>query len=320
MVRFVACCFVVWGVSGLSAGQGYPVKPVRIVAGAPAGGGADIILRPIAQRLSEALGAQFIIDNRPGAGSTIAAQLVASSPPDGYTLLQASASSFSISPFLFKKPPYDPVNDFTPVTLIATAPLLVAVHPSVPANSVKELVGLARSKPGRLFYASNGKGSFSHFTTEMFARAAGITMVRVPYKGGASAVMSTLSGESQVIVTAIPTLIAQVRASRLRALGVTSTGRSPIMPQTPTVSEAGVPGFESVQWYAIFAPKHTPMAIADKLFVEIRRAGESASVRSSLVQEGAEPAVNGPRALAEFHQADVARWRRVIRESDVVLE
>lgn len=300
--------------------QSYPVKPIRLIVGGPPGGGADVVMRPIAHKLSETLGQQVIVDNRPGAGSMIAAQLVAGSPPDGYTVLQASASGFSISPFLQKKLPYDPIHDFTPITLIATAPLMVTVHPSLPVRSVKDLIGLARTKPGQLLYASNGKGSFSHLTTEMFARSAGIKIVHVPYKGGTPAVIDTVSGNVQVVITAFPTLIAQVRASRLRALAVTGEKRAPVLPELPTVAESALPGFVSVQWYGIFAPKGTPATITNRLHGEIQRAAESPAVKAPLSQEGAELTVTGPQALAEFLRADVLKWQRVIRESGIVLE
>jgi len=318
IVSSLVLCGMISG--GPSWCQSYPVKPVRLIVGGPPGGGADVVMRPIAQKLSETLGQQVIVDNRPGAGSMIAAQLAAGSPPDGYTVLQASASGFSISPFLQKKLPYDPIHDFTPITLIATAPLMLTVHPSLPVRSVKDLISLARTKPGQLLYASNGKGSFSHLTTEMFARSAGITIVHVPYKGGTPAVIDTVSGNVQIVITAVPTLITQVRAARLRPLAVTSVKRSSAVPELPTVAESGLQGFESVQWYAVLAPKQTPAAITDKLYGEIRKAAESPAVRAPLAQEGAEMAVNGPQALAEFLRTDIAKWQKIIRESKIVLE
>lgn len=310
---------------GLVAGesswcQSYPAKPVRLITGAPPGGGGDVITRPIAQRLSESLGQQFIVDNRPGAGSVIAAQIVVGSPPDGYTVLQASGSNFSISPFLLKKRPYDPVQDFAPVTLVATAPLMVTVHPSLPVKSVRELIALAKAKPRSLLYASNGKGSLSHLTAEMFSSTAGIAMLHVPYKGGTPAVIDTASGQVQLVFTSVLTVLPQVRASRLRALAVTSSKRSLAIPELPTVAESGLPGFESLQWWGMFAPKNTPTAITEKLYSEIRKAAESPSVQAALAQEGAELAVKGSKALAEFHQADIAKWQKVIRQSQIVIE
>jgi tripartite-type tricarboxylate transporter receptor subunit TctC len=307
-------------VYGVAHAQGYPTKPVRLVVGGPAGGGADIVMRPLAQRLTEQMGQQVVVDNRPGAGAIIAGQIVMATPADGYTLLQAAASGFAVSPFAQKKQPYDPEWDFTPVTMVAIAPMMITVNPALPVRAVKELVGLAKAKQNRLLYASNGQGSFSHLTTELFSRTTGIRMTHVPYKGGTPAVIDTVSGQTQVIITALPTLITQVKASRLRALAVTSLKRSSAVPELPTVSESGYPGFESVQWYAIFAPKALPAAITERLYHEIRIAAESAALKAPLAQEGAELMVTGPTALAEFLRADILKWRKVISESKIVLE
>src|ERR1700704_957042 len=238
--------------------QGYPVKPIRLIVAGPAGGGNDVITRPIVQKLSESMGQQVIVDDRPGAGTLLAGQATAGAAPDGYTVLMGTISTLCISPYLVRKQPYDPIQDFTPITLVATAGLMVTVHPALPAKTIRELIGLARNRPGQLTYASNGAGSLSHLTTELFSRAAGIRMVHVPYKGGSPAAMDTIGGHPQLLVTAIPTLIAHVKASRLRALAVTGSRRSPALPDLPTVAESGLPDFESSQWYAAFAPKHMP--------------------------------------------------------------
>jgi len=300
--------------------QTYPLKPVRlIVGGAPAAGG-DLIMRPIAQRLTESTGQQFIIDNRPGAGSLVAGQIAAAAPADGYTILQGSASGFSIAPFLAKKRPYDPVQDFTPITMIARAPLLVAVHPALAARSVNDLVTLAKAKPGALLYGSNGIASFSHLTAELFSRTVGVSMTHVPYKGGAPAAMDAVAGNVQVVITSVPTLLAQVKSGRLRALAITSAKRSATLPEVATVAESGFPGFESVQWYGVFAPKGTPRAIVEKLHKEIYAAVDTPRFKQSLSAEGAEAAVDGPDALADFHRADIARWAKVVRQLNIVLE
>jgi tripartite-type tricarboxylate transporter receptor subunit TctC len=306
--------------AGAVWGQGFPAKPVRFVVIGPPAGGADVIARPVAQRMTEAIGQAVVVDNRPGAGGIVGSQFVAGAPPDGYTILLATASGFSIAPFLGKKRPYDPMQDFAAVTLLATAPMLVTVHPSLPVKSVKELIGLARARPRDLLYASNGAGSFSHLTTELFSHAAGISMVHVPYKGGTPAVIDTMSGATQVLITALPTLIAQVKAGRLRALAVTSGKRSSAVPDLPTVAETGLRGFESVQWYGVFAPRNTPPAIVERLHVEIRKAAEGPAVKAPLSQEGADLVVTGPRALAEFLRSDIAKWQKVIREAGIVLE
>ena len=306
--------------SGIAAAQGYPAKPVRLVTGGPPGGGADVILRPVAQRLSEQMGQQVIIDNRPGAGNVISVQIVKASPADGYTLLQATASGFSVAPFVLKRPPYDPERDFVPVTLIAKAPMMITINPALPVKSVKDLVALAKARPNQLLYGSNGLASFSHLTTELFSSSTGARMTHVPYKGGSPAVIDAVSGHVQVLITALPTLMAQVKASRLRALAVTSSMRSSAVPELPTLAESGYPGFESVQWFGVFAPRGTPAAIVERLYNEFRRAGESPTLKAPLAQEGAELVVTGPQALADFLRADIAKWRKVIKESNIVLE
>lgn len=301
--------------------QAYPVKPIRlIVAGPPPGGGTDLVSRPIAQKLSDSLGQAVIVDNRPGAGTLLAGQGTVTAPPDGYTILMATISTMCISPYLVKKQPYDAVNDFTPITLVATAGLMIAVHPALPARTTKELIGFAKSKPGQLTYASNGAGSLSHLTTEMFNRAAGISMVHVPYKGGAPAAIDTVGGHTQLLITAIPTIIAHVKSSRLRAISVTSSKRSSAVPDLPTVAEAGLPGFQSSQWYAAFAPKNTPMPIVEKLYGELGKAADVPSVKAALSQEGAELITTGPTALATLVRADSARWQKLARDSLVVID
>jgi tripartite-type tricarboxylate transporter receptor subunit TctC len=300
--------------------QAYPFKPISLILGGSAAGGADVVARPLAQKLSESFGQQVVVDNRAGGGGVISAQAVLSSPPDGYTMFLGAAANMSIMPALIRKLPFDPVKDFAPVTLVATAPLMVAVHPSLPVKSVKELVAFAKARPGQVLCASNGTGSIQHLTIEMFNRAAGISLLHVPYKGGTPAVIDTVGGQAQMIITAVPTLLSQVRASRLRALAVTSSKRVSALPEIPTVAESGLPGFESVQWYGIFARRSTPAAIVDKWYGEVRKALESPSVKSGLTQEGAEPAANGPQALAEFHRVDMARWQKVVRESNIVID
>jgi tripartite-type tricarboxylate transporter receptor subunit TctC len=300
--------------------QAYPFKPIRLIASGSAAGGADVVVRPIAQKLSESFGQQVVVDNRTGGGGVIAAQAVLSSSPDGYTMFFGNAISMSIAPALNQKLPYDPVRDFAPVTLVATAPLMVAVHPSLPVKSVKELVAFAKARPGQVLCASNGTGSIQHLTIAMFNRAAGISLLHVPYKGGTPAVIDTVGGQAQMIITAVPTLLSQVRASRLRALAVTSSKRVSGLPEIPTMAESGLPGVESVQWFGIFARRNTPVAIIEKWSGEVRKAMESPSVKSGLTQEGAEPAAEGPQALAEFHRVDMAKWQKVVRESNIVME
>jgi len=300
--------------------QAYPTKPVRVVLPGPPGTAPDVIARTITQKVSQSLGRQFIVDNRPGAGGIVSAQITAAAPADGYTLLLASSGALTIAPFLAAKRPYDPVQDFAPVTLVAIAPLIVTAHPSLPVNSVKDLIALAKARPKQLMFASTGTGSVQHLTIELLSREAGIDFVHVAYKGGAPAVLSTVSGEAQLLITAIPAVLAQIRSSRLRALGVTSGQRSSALPEVPTLSQSGLPGFESVTWYGMFAPKNTPAAVIETLYSEIRKAADGASVKSTLAQEGVELQVNGPRSLAEVLRTDTAKWQKVIRESNIVLD
>jgi len=305
-------------VSGDGATQvAYPVKPVRLVSSAPPGGGGDILVRPVAQRLTELLGQQFLVDNRPGAGGIIAAQAVIKANPDGYMLIASSASTFSIAPYLQQERPYDPETDLAPIALYAQAALLLAVHPSLPVRSTRELIALAKSRPGQLLYASNGNGSLSHLTTEMFGRAAGVSFVHVPYKGGAPAVLDTLSGYVQLIITALPTVVAQIKSTRLRAVAVTGAKRSAVLPELPTVAESGLPRFESVQWYAMFGPRNLPADIVNRLYEAMQKVMESPQVKGPMTQEGAEVSVAAPTALAQYLKADSAKWRKVIREAGV---
>jgi tripartite-type tricarboxylate transporter receptor subunit TctC len=306
--------------AGASWSESYPVKPVRIVLQGPPASGPDVIMRPIARSLSESLGQPVIVDNRPGASGVIAAQAVASSPPDGYTLFLGNSSSFSIAPFLLKKRPYDPVLDFTPVTLVVTAPLIVTSHPALPVTSIQELIGLAKAKPGQILFASPGTGTIQHLTMELFTLAAGITMVHVPYKGGTPAVIDTVSGQVNVAITAVPAVLSQIKASRLRALAVTGSKRLATAPDIPTVAESALPGFDCVQWYGLFVPKSTPAAVVEKLYREVRKATQGPGVHSAVVQEGVELDVNGPQALAEFLRLDMAKWQKVIRESNIPLD
>jgi tripartite-type tricarboxylate transporter receptor subunit TctC len=280
-------------------------------------------MRPVAKRFSESVGQQMILDNRPGAAGVVAAQIVSSAAADGYTILIAASGAMSIAPFLAKKPPYDPLQNFSPVTLLAVAPLIVAAHPSLPVKSIKELIALAKAKPKQILFASAGTATVGHLTMEMFSRAAGVTMAHVPYKSGTPAVIDAVSGQVQLVITGVPAVLPQIKASRLRALAVTSAKRSAAVPAVLSIAESGVQGFDSLIWYGIFAPKNTPADIVQKLFFELRKATDGAGVKSAAIQEGVDLEVTGPRPLAEFHRLDVEKWQKVIRDirdSGVVLE
>ena len=305
---------------GVTWSEPYPGRPIRLVVQGLASSAPDIIMRPIAQRVSQSVGQPVIVDNRPGAGGVVAAQIAVSAPPDGYTILVAASGTISIVPFLMKKQPYDPLEDLAPVTLVAIAPLIVTAHPSLPVTSVKDLIAFAKSSPKKILFGTPGVGSVQHLTMEMFNHAAGVSLGHIPYKGGAAAVIDTVGGQIQLVITAIPAVLPQIKASRLRALGVTSAKRSSAVPDVPTIAESGLAGFEAATWYGMYAPRNTPTKIVEKLYTEMRKATEAPDVQSAAAQEGVELEVKGSRALAEFQRIDMAKWQRIIRESNIVLE
>jgi tripartite-type tricarboxylate transporter receptor subunit TctC len=250
----------------------------------------------------------------------VAAQIAASAPPDGYTVLVAASGTVAIAPLLMKNLPFDPLTDLTPVTMIAVAPLIVTAHPSVRAATIRDLIALAKSSPKKIMFGTPGIGSVQHLTMELFNRAAGVSLVHVPYKSGASAVIDTVGGQIQLAVTSIPAVLPHIRASRLQALGITSEKRSAVVPAVPTFDESGLPGFKAATWYAMYAPKKTSARIVDRLYIEVRKAAELPDVKSTAAQEGVDLQPAGPAALAQFQQVDMAKWQRVIGASHIVLE
>jgi tripartite-type tricarboxylate transporter receptor subunit TctC len=306
-----------------SWGQTYPGKPIRLVIGGLPGTAPDVIARLIQPHVSEALGQPVVIDNRGGGAGVLAAQIAIAAPADGYTVLFSGGASVTIVPFLTKKRPYDPVRDFTPVTLGTIAPMVFACHPSLPVKSVQDLIDLAKAKPKELLFASPGVGSIHHLAIEMFNRAAGVSIVHVPYRGGPPAVMDAIGGRVQLVVTTVIPSQVHVKAGKLRPIAVTSLKRVNVYPDVPTVSESGLQGFEALQWFAMFAPRDTPAAIRDRIFSEVRKSVEIPSVASALAEQGQDVAVNGPQALADFQRTEIAKWGKVIlhlRESGSVLE
>ena len=305
---------------GAAPAQSYPEKPVRVVVPFPAGGAADIVARQVAQGLGANVGVQFIVDNRAGAGGAIGADNVARAQPDGYTLLFASSSAMSINPHIGGKSPYDALRDFTPIVLIGFAPNVLVVHPSLPAKTVKDLIALAKAKPGALNFASNGSGTLSHLTAELFMQRAGIKWVHVPYKGAAPAVVDTMAGNVTVLFAAYPSVSAQARAGRLRALAVTSAKRAEIAPDLPTVAEAALPGFESSQWWGLYGPAGLPAAIANRLNAETNKVLKTSDVRKRLAGDGAEAAGGTPGELASYHKADFEKWAKVVKAAGIKAE
>ena len=297
--------------------QNYPAKPIRVVVPQAPGGGNDTIARMIGQKLTATLKQQIAVDNRPGAGGMIAAELVAKAAPDGYTLLLANVATLAIIPNVQKKPPYDALRDFEPVSLIAQAPLLVVVHPSLPVKSMKELIALAKAKPGQLNYASNGVGSSTHLATELFAMLAGVKLVHVPYKGLAPALTDVLSGQVPLMFSSAVAMMPHVKAGKLRALGMTGSRRAASQPEIPTVAEAaGLKDYEAGSWYGLAAPAGTPRAIIELLNRETVAAMKAPDIIERLSFEGVIPVGNSPEEFAAYIRAEHARIGRVIRATD----
>ena len=297
-------------------GQAYPARPIRMVVPFSPGGPNDIIARLIGNRLAEALGQQVVIDNRPGGGGNIGTDTVAKAPADGYTLLSAGPGSLIMNPVLMKVP-YDTARDFAPVSLMAHAPNVLVVHPSVPANSVKELIALARAQPGRLNYASSGPGSSAHVAVALFASMAHIDITHVPYRGTGPGVNDLVGGQVQLAIVGIPPVLPHIKQGRLRALGVTGKTRSAELPDVPTVDEAGVPGYVVNLWYGLLAPAGTPPAIVTRLASEVTRIVRAPEMREKLAAAGAEPGGGTPEHYAAVIRADTVLWTRVIREAGI---
>jgi tripartite-type tricarboxylate transporter receptor subunit TctC len=298
----------------------YPSKPIRIVAPFPPGGPADILSRTIGQKLSQSWGQPVVIDNRPGAGGNIGADVVAKSAPDGYTLLMGFVGTHAINPSLYAKMPFDNVKDFEPVARVALVTIVLVVNPSVPAHSLKELIALAKSKPGELTFGSPGHGTPQHLAGEMFNTMAGVKMLHVPYKGAVPALSDLLGGQVSLIFSSMPPALPLVKAGKLRALGVTSTTRSPAAPEIPTLAESGLPGYVVSNWYGILAPRGTPKEIVAKLNAEIVRILNLPDVKESLAVQGAEPFTSTPEQFAAYIKEETEKWAKIVKHSGVQLE
>jgi tripartite-type tricarboxylate transporter receptor subunit TctC len=320
-MRSIACLLAaaaLWP-SGAAA-QDYPAKPIRFIVPFPPGGGNDTIARMLGQRISASTGQQVLVDNRPGAGGTIGAEAAARAPADGYTMFLAGVATHGINPNLRRKLPYDPVKDFDAVSLIASAPLLVVVHPSMPAKSIKELISLAKAKPGVINYASNGNGSSSHMAVELFNMMTGTRMTHIPYKGLSAALTDLLSGEVQVMFSSAVAALPQVKSRRLRALAMTGARRSPAIPDIPTVAEAGVPGYETGSWYGVVVPAGSPRAAIDRLSREIQTIVKSPEITSRLNDEAVIPVGSTSEAFDKHIRAELARWAKVIKAAKIELD
>ena len=293
----------------------YPAKAIRYVVPFPAGGPLDIVARAIGQELNKSWGQPVVIDNRPGAGGNIGADLVAKAPADGYTILMGAVSTHAINVTLYNKLPYDPIRDFAPVTLITSVPNVLVVHPSVPANNVKELIALAKSRPGQLNFASGSTGSAGHLAGELFNSMAGVRMTHIPYKGAAPAVVDLMAGHVSLMFDNMSSALPNIKATRVRALAVTTLKRSPLLPQLPTISDAGLRGFDIATWFGIFAPAGAPPDIVARLNGEIVRILHTPEMKERLALLGAEPIGNKPDEFAAFVKAEIPKYAKVIQAS-----
>ncbi|MGZ5139710.1 MAG: Bug family tripartite tricarboxylate transporter substrate binding protein, partial [Burkholderiales bacterium] len=295
--------------------QTYPTKPVRLICPFPPGGTTDVVARMVAQGLSEAWGQQVIVDNRPGAGALIGTEMAAKSPADGYTVLLGSITTHAVNPALHKKLGFDVINDFAPVTLVVSSPQLLAVHPSVAAKSVKELIALAKAKPGQLNYASAGAGSSPHLTFELFKSMAGVDLNHVPYKGTGPAITELVGGQVQAMITGVVALMPHVKSGKLRALAVTSKTRVAALPDVPSMMESGVANFDVSSWFGVFLPAGTSKAIVMKMNDQIRKIVDTPEVRKRLIDLGADPQTNTPEQFAAYVRSEKARWGKVVQDT-----
>lgn len=296
------------------AQSGYPAKPVRVIVPYPAGGTTDIVARVVAAKLAATWGRQVVIDNRAGAGGNIGKEIAARSAPDGYTLLMAGVS-YAINPSLYKNPPYDPRSDFAPVTQVASTAQILEVHPALPVSSVKQLIAVAKAKPGELLYGSAGSGTTLHLSAELFNSMAGVKMTHVPYKGVTAALVDLMAGEVQVIIDSLPASLPYVKANRLKGLAVTSAARAAAVPDLPTISESGVKGYEATSWYGLFAPAQTPQDVLKKLQADAVAAIRAPDVQAQLHKAGADAIANSPEQFAAVLQQELAKWAKVVRIS-----
>jgi tripartite-type tricarboxylate transporter receptor subunit TctC len=294
----------------------YPTKPIRIIVPQSAGGSTDLAARMVTQHLSDALGQPIVVDNRAGAGSLNGTETVAKAAADGYTLL-AVAASFTINPSLHQRLPFDPIRDFAAITRLAALPHILVVHPSLPVKNVKDLIALAKAKPGELNYASSGVATSTHLATELFKTMTGTDMVQVPFKGGAPGVVGLLSGQVQLYFATISTALPHVKTNKIRALAVTTAKRSIVAPEFPTISEAGVPGYEHASWVGLLAPARTPPLIISRIHAEAVKAVSSPEVKSLLLRDGLEPVGDSPEEFSGVIKTEVLRWMKVVKSAGI---
>ncbi len=303
-----------------AAAQDYPSRPLRFIVPFTAGGGGDMIIREVAQRLTARLGQTVVVDNRAGAGGSLGTEIVAHAAPDGLTLLMANVAPMAINVSVYKKLNYDPVKDFAPITLLASFPNILVLHPSVPATNLPQLIALARTKPGQLTYASAGAGSTTQLAAEFFKSRANIDLIHVPYKGGGAALIDLVAGQVTLYFSSLPAALPLVRSNRLRARGVTGLARALAAPEVPTIAESGFPGFEAVTWIGAVAPAGTPRAIVTRLNGELVEIMQAADMREKMIAQGAEPMTNTPEHFAAYIKSEIVKWAAVVKQAGIAAQ
>jgi tripartite-type tricarboxylate transporter receptor subunit TctC len=302
--------------AGRSAENDYPTKPIRLLVGFPVGGGADVAARILGPRMSESLGQQIIVDNRPGAGSSIASEITAKAPPDGYTLVSIG-SSHAVNAALYPKLPYAPAAGFSAIVIVATSPVVITANPAVPAKTLKELIALAKARPGQLNYGAAGVNGINHLAAELLKRTGGFEITLVPYKGVAQALPAVVAGEVQLMFATLPGSLGPIRSGRITAIAVTSAKRANAAPDIPTVAESGLPGYEASSWFALLAPAGTPKRIVARLNADALRALQTKEVQESLTRVGMDPTGSTPAEADAFLRSEIAKWTRVVREAGI---
>ena len=305
---------------GLSTAQSYPTKPIRLIVPFPPGGGVDFIGRIVGQKLAERLGQQVAIDNRAGANGIVGLEALKVAPPDGYTIAAASAGPLTVNPFIYAKLPHDTVRDFTHIANMVNFPLLLVSHPSLPVKNVRELIALARAKPGEITYSSPGAGNSAHLAAELFNSAAKVKILHIPYKGTAPAVIAVLSGEAQLTYSSIPTILPHVRSGRVRALGVGNAQRVPSLPEFPTLAESGLPGYEAYAWGGMIGPANMPAAIVQRLSREINEILRQKDVTDRMLAEGTVPTPSGPEEFTAYIRSELKKWGDVVKMAGIKAE
>ena len=311
---------LLWMISLNAFAENYPSKSIKIVVPFPAAGAPDILARVIANKLTDALKQQVIVDNRPGAGGNIGADLVAKSAPDGYTLVMGTVATHSINQTLYKKLPFDPIKDFAPIILVATTPNVLVVNPNLPIKTVKDLIALAKSKPGEISFASGGNGTSHHIGGSLFQKLTTVQMTHVPYKGSGAALPDLIGGQVMIMFDNLPSSMPHIKSGALRAIATTGAARSAVLPNLPTVAEAGVPGFEMTVWYGLLAPAKTPQAIIDRLNLEITKILRMPVIKARFIAQGAEPTPGTPQQLGAFIKEKTAQWAPIVKASGATID